>query len=548
MATTPYHGIEGRSVEQTATLEDDLVWGCCSCKDKSSWLFFKPNKPELLSRLTLEGAYDKFISFDWAGQWLAATTPSCLECSHIACNDCPVDLVAKYQPLDIVPAGWPLRSRDPGRLSSWQTWGYDVFSTGDEMMGEDWSTTPESMMDDTDVGSVGGVSTPYDGPATPATEITITDSNSFYDSTSSSDEGEAEEEAEEEDEDDDRYPWAQYRGDVQPAFAQATGNARHAVRLILSWLEQPKRCTGPGSSPDSRGCRIGVHGVSSVSALSGTTPRRAAGSQPDDDEDDGSEPTQGVASHPHTSRDTTALLACPFWKHDRGLFTECSRYKLKRIRDVKQHLKRKHSDRFHCERCGFDCRTVELSESHCQSSTCIPGRYRRRWLSKTQRRLLTRRCRGSPEKQWYAMWDIIFPRETPPDSPFVADPEFLCEHMSSFRDFLETQGPEIVQQSGLIGSQGSDIAVQVREFLQLGLRVYDAWAANQGAAMTTPEVENQVSEAATFGEAQGLDISDQGRDLWGPETNGLVEQLTEGVVTSLLDVDFDEFVDFQDCL
>ncbi|KAK4441907.1 hypothetical protein QBC34DRAFT_457447, partial [Podospora aff. communis PSN243] len=169
-------------------------------------------------------------------------------------------------------------------------------------------------------------------------------------------------------------------------------------------------------------------------------------------------------------------FACPFWKNDPAHFKGCSCFRLKRIRDVEQHLKRKHSDHSHCERCGHVSRTTQSSADHCRSSGCSSRPFRRRWISESRKRMLVRRSRGSPEKQWYAIWDIIFPRETPPSSPYVE--EVSSEELSSFRGFFVNHGPDVVQQNGLLESPGLDVVTQTRRFLERVVSLaYDAWSA-----------------------------------------------------------------------
>lgn len=45
------------------------------------------------------------------------------------------------------------------------------------------------------------------------------------------------------------------------------------------------------------------------------------------------------------------LFACPFWKKEARKHRDCFSMKLSRIRDVKQHLLRRHTPEFYCQRC-----------------------------------------------------------------------------------------------------------------------------------------------------------------------------------------------------
>jgi hypothetical protein len=76
------------------------------------------------------------------------------------------------------------------------------------------------------------------------------------------------------------------------------------------------------------------------------------------------------------------LLACPFYKHDSLKHQDCLAYRLRRIKDVKQHLYRKHSAAMQNEG---------------------PKAF----------------ASSSKLEQWYEMWDILFPSSQRPPSVHV---------------------------------------------------------------------------------------------------------------------------------
>ncbi|KAI0811341.1 hypothetical protein GGR55DRAFT_96355 [Xylaria sp. FL0064] len=49
--------------------------------------------------------------------------------------------------------------------------------------------------------------------------------------------------------------------------------------------------------------------------------------------------------------DKDRTLACPFYTNNPAQYFKCARYKLSRIKDVKQHLTRIHKEPIHCSRC-----------------------------------------------------------------------------------------------------------------------------------------------------------------------------------------------------
>ncbi|KAK0736170.1 hypothetical protein B0T21DRAFT_411364 [Apiosordaria backusii] len=180
------------------------------------------------------------------------------------------------------------------------------------------------------------------------------------------------------------------------------------------------------------------------------------------------------------------LLACPFWKQDSRLWRECFRYKLKRIRDLKQHLRRNHGKVCYCVRCGEEFENPgDLDLHYNQDVPCAKAAFQVKWLSEPQKKEL-RENRANPklsvEKQWYEIWDIVFPEAPKPDSPYLD--ASISEDLSSFREFFLQQGPEIIRQTaenqGLLPGL---IAIQERQFYQTFLaRIYDRWASSRGHA------------------------------------------------------------------
>lgn len=82
-------------------------------------------------------------------------------------------------------------------------------------------------------------------------------------------------------------------------------------------------------------------------------------------------------------------LTCPFYNLSRVDHIECGHFRLTRVKDVKQHLLRKHAAT----------------------------------ISDDQRSELSKRMNGGLGEEthsWFSIWSILFPDELPPSSPFVA--------------------------------------------------------------------------------------------------------------------------------
>lgn len=57
--------------------------------------------------------------------------------------------------------------------------------------------------------------------------------------------------------------------------------------------------------------------------------------------------------HPDDIEDGPTL-ACPFYKRNQVRHSNCLHFRLKRIKDVKQHLLRKHKQPYYCPICGLE--------------------------------------------------------------------------------------------------------------------------------------------------------------------------------------------------
>lgn len=140
------------------------------------------------------------------------------------------------------------------------------------------------------------------------------------------------------------------------------------------------------------------------------------------------------------------LLACPFHKKDRHKYPICLSYQLRRIKDVKQHINRKHHQpALYCSRCFKVFHTTDSRDSHTRLANCeVRAHAQFDGITEQQRKALAQYpSRGkSIEDQWYDMWDTIFPNERRPKSVYVGD--YLEETLALFRSFWNNRRSEIV--------------------------------------------------------------------------------------------------------
>ncbi|KAK1973350.1 hypothetical protein LZ30DRAFT_26453 [Colletotrichum cereale] len=151
-----------------------------------------------------------------------------------------------------------------------------------------------------------------------------------------------------------------------------------------------------------------------------------------------------------TESPTTKFFSCPYFKKDPVRHLKCfMRFKLKRVKDVKQHLYRKHSLSEHCcPSCWatFDCRSDW--DDHIRNRSCqakeMPEKYGD-FMTVDQKKAISRRTDGGLDehKQWYNVWGVLFPHEVPPASPYLKSRE-LEELIPIVRWFWEKNSFGIV--------------------------------------------------------------------------------------------------------
>ena len=183
-------------------------------------------------------------------------------------------------------------------------------------------------------------------------------------------------------------------------------------------------------------------------------PRQASSWAKSDDEEDTSSEGSNASSKliPHTRRGArdTPVFACPFWKMDPIRHMDCLTRRLTRIRDVKQHLQRKHyQGTFRCPICWKQFTILTDRDEHARLQSCkklsLPRTGQHDFVSQEAQRLLKHRISRSatPENQWYAVWDILFLHKPRPNSPYLG--AMLEEASGMIRGFWKRESTEIVR-------------------------------------------------------------------------------------------------------
>ncbi|KLO97588.1 hypothetical protein CEK26_000075 [Fusarium fujikuroi] len=115
-------------------------------------------------------------------------------------------------------------------------------------------------------------------------------------------------------------------------------------------------------------------------------------------------------------------FACPYFRKNPERHLECINLKMVRISDVKQHLKRRHTARYHCPICCEGFSSLNLQGNHILQQTCVQGSGAN-WDSvspASQKALQARFGKTlSPEAQWYGIWTILFGERRPMPNPHL---------------------------------------------------------------------------------------------------------------------------------
>jgi hypothetical protein len=190
-------------------------------------------------------------------------------------------------------------------------------------------------------------------------------------------------------------------------------------------------------------------GSSTTSSTSRQSRKRGRDETDDDDAgQDGFLRPPRKKTNPGQGKALQRSLACPYLKFDPIKHRNCCAKQLSRIRDVKQHLSRRHTPERYCQRCLETNFLDEQSlDSHMILNTCsLKDRALLEGLSHQQQRQLSRKSNPnlSEEDQWFAIWEITFPKALFPGlrRPISAYMDTgLSMDMRLFREYCSNHGP-----------------------------------------------------------------------------------------------------------
>ena len=199
-------------------------------------------------------------------------------------------------------------------------------------------------------------------------------------------------------------------------------------------------------------------------------------------------------------------LACPFWKHDSSKHEACFLGEISKIAYVKQHLRRKHTPEFYCQRCLSIFTNGDAYHQHNSQAawSCV-------WnkdatldaVTYQQTRLLHRKSNPSvsEESQWFAIWDILFPTEERPTSAYIEaglSEEFYRLDSLMSQDLPVILAEELVS-NGMTASE-QDLPLLARRVAErTRTRFAAAWSATRRTSNSLTASDNGTTGPAQRG-------------------------------------------------
>ena len=193
-------------------------------------------------------------------------------------------------------------------------------------------------------------------------------------------------------------------------------------------------------------------------ALSQGSPSNGEGSGDDGGEESNDDNNLKRRKQVSQSSMSQRLLACPYSKFDPARYSErnqhekqyrgCSGRYLTDISRLKQHLYRVHRrPEHHCARCFGVFQSKDELDYHSRRAESCPlseCSFAEKFTEDRMKELKRKRPGKSAEQSWYIIFEILFPDQVPPDSPYIDDQPAQSTSTAA------TSGPSDAQTSNLL--------------------------------------------------------------------------------------------------
>ncbi|KAH8679347.1 hypothetical protein BGZ61DRAFT_535749 [Ilyonectria robusta] len=175
--------------------------------------------------------------------------------------------------------------------------------------------------------------------------------------------------------------------------------------------------------------------------------KRGEEEQDDSDQHDSQRPRKRISLGPaETSKKS---FACPYLKKDSIEYHECCMRRLNRIRDVKQHLARRHTPERYCSMCfKTSFANQSILQDHISDRSCtIHDPSVLKGVSYDQPQQLSKKSDSklTEEGQWFAIWEIIFAGSPKQASAYID--AGLSVEMRLFSEYSYTRGPAMLSEA-----------------------------------------------------------------------------------------------------
>lgn len=248
-----------------------------------------------------------------------------------------------------------------------------------------------------------------------------------------------------------------------------------------------------------------------------------------DKEDPASRGPQSASEKQQIEDGDALTFGCPFLKKDATTHHQCCGYVLRRIRDVKQHLWRKHQMPVYCRRCGDVFSDENALDSHSQNVDCNRRAFGKlEGVTQTQRQQLSKK--PPPNQTWYDQWygifDILFPgHHERPKSPYIDSG--LLSDVIKYQLFVTTEGPRILQNTltdngawawNLPNGETDRLAFQNRILEEGVRRIFYEWTSrgqlsvaerptqNRGEVNVQADPETTATTTSDFNDRESPDV------------------------------------------
>ncbi|KAK0742635.1 hypothetical protein B0T18DRAFT_167821 [Schizothecium vesticola] len=242
----------------------------------------------------------------------------------------------------------------------------------------------------------------------------------------------------------------------------------------------------------------------------GTRPHRG----PNDGDDDEEYQQNPPAARPDPSAEEHGpAFACPYFKKDSMVHQSCYRFRLTRIRDVKQHVGRKHSMPIYCPICFDIFPNEQERDDHVREKRCPQKPFAKpEGTTEDQKKKLGKRAPAnqSREEQWYGIFYTLFDGSVArPTSPYLEIDGVLFHGALNLQQYIVGDGVQVLDTflsesnavSWNIPYEEEDAAAFRRHILERAVRLmFQSWEARTAPAPTTSIAE---SRPATSEPTQG---------------------------------------------